>query len=362
MSATDERSLVAPDPEIVELLTDFFAREVTPEVVDAAERAGALPRELWERAEAVEIPWIGIAEEHGGVGGTSADAVAMLQLAGHRATPLPLLEHHVAVTLLGRAGVEPVAGPLTLAGASTHEPVPQVVDGVLSGEIQAVPWAGEAAGVVVLTTDQTGRDVVVLVRREDYTVAAATDMAGIPGPRVRVDSPSGIVGELVGGAAPLRRHAEVMRSAVLAGLTQRLYDITARYVSERRQFGKPVGSFQSVQVHVVGLAQAAAMSTLGVERAAGAVALGAGEFEVDAMTVVVEQNAARAAAAAHQAHGAIGMTREYPLQQVTRRVHSMLQVWAPSCDVQARVGRMVLASPSLSELVARHPEEGLPST
>lgn len=362
MSITDERTLIAPDPEIVELLTDFFSREVTPEVVDAAERAGALPRDLWDQAETVQIPWIGIAEEHGGVGGTSSDAVAMLQLAGHRATPLPLLEHHVATTLLGRGGVESVAGPLTFAGASTHESVPQVLDGVLSGEIPAVPWAGEAAAVVVLTTDQAGRDVVALVRREDYTFDTATDMAGIPIPRVRVDNASVVVGELVGGAAPLRRHAEVMRSAVLAGLTQRLYDITAQYVSERHQFGKPVGSFQSVQLHVVGLAQAAAMSTLCVERAAGAVALGAGEFEVDAMTVVVEQNAVRAAAAAHQAHGAIGMTREYPLQQVTRRVHSLLQVWAPLSNVQLRVGRAALAAPSLSELVARHPEEGLQST
>lgn len=362
MSTTDERTLAAPDPEIVDLLADFFAREVTPDVVDAAERKGALPRELWDRAEAVQIPWIGIAEEHGGVGGTSADAVAMLRIAGHRAAPLPLLEHHLAATLLGRAGLEPVAGPLSIAGMSTHEPLPRVVDGVLSGEIPAVPWAGEAAAVAVLTIDQAGRDVVALLRREDYSVDDATDMAGIPVPRMRVDSASVVVGEVVDGGAPLRRHAEVMRSAFLAGLTQRLYEITAQYVSERHQFGKPVGSFQSVQLHVVGLAQAAAMSTLGVERAAGAVAMGAGEFEVDAMTVVVEESAARAAAAAHQAHGAIGMTREYPLQQVTRRVHSLRQVWSPSADVRLRVGRAALAAPSLSQLVSRHPEEGLPST
>lgn len=362
MSTTDERALIAPDPEIVKLLSDFFSREVTPEAVDAAERAGVLPQDLWDRAESVEIPWMGIPEEYGGVGGTSADAVAMLRLAGQRSTPLPLLEHHLAATLLGRGGVDQVGGPLTLAGVAAHEPVPHVVGGALSGEIAAVPWASEAAAIVVLTADEAGRDVVALLRRGDYAVTEAKDLAGIPVPRVLIDNAPVIVGQLAGGAGSLRRRAEVMRSAFLAGLTERLYEITAQYVSERHQFGKPIGSFQSVQMHVVGLAQAAAMSTLSVERAAGAVAVGAGAFEVDAMTVIVEENAARAAAAAHQAHGAIGMTREYPLQQITRRVHALRQLWAPLSDAQLRVGRAALAAPSLSELIARNPEEGIPST
>lgn len=347
-----------PDPEIIELLTDFFAREVTPEVVEAAEREGVLPRSLWQRAESVQIPWIGIDEEHGGVGGTVADAVAMLQLAGCRATPLPLLEHHVAATLLASAGLEPLQGPLTVAGIASRDSVPEVSKGSLTGRIPTVPWADDAIGVVVLTTDGYGNEVAALMRRADFTVEAATDLAGVPVPAVVAEAAPVAVGEVASGAAALRQHAEVMRCAFLAGLTLRLYELTSGYVSERHQFGKPIGSFQSVQAHVVALAQAASMSLVCVERAAGAVAVGDGAFEVDAMSVVVGQNAARALAAAHQAHGAIGMTREYPLQQVTRRVHALRQAWESLSDVELRVGRGALAAPSLSHLIARTPEKG----
>lgn len=352
---------VRADEELVELLEDFFAREVTPDLVAAAEQSGELPRALWARAEAVQIPWIGIAEEHGGVGGTFADVVALVHHAAYRATPLPLLEHHLAATLLARSGLGHVDGPLTVAGISGHDDVPVVDGAAISGRIPAVPWAADAAAVVLLTRDPRGADVVAVVRRDDLTLEPATDLAGTPVPTVVLTDASVEVGRLDGGAEVFLRYAEVLRCSALAGLLRRLYDLTSSYVSERHQFGKPVGSFQAVQIHTVTLAQAATMSMLSVDRAAGAVALGLGELEVAATSVVVGQNAVRAATAAHQAHGAIGMTREYPLQQLTRRVHAIRQLWGSLTEAEEAVGLAALAAPRLSELVARHPEEGLQS-
>ncbi len=352
---------VRADEELVELLEDFFAREVTPDLVDATERSGELPTALWDRAEAVQVPWIGISEEHGGVGGTFADVVALVHHAAYRATPLPVLEHHLAARLLARAGLGHVDGPMTVAGISRHDDVPIVSDAKIDGRIPDVPWAADVTAVVLLTRDEQGDDVVVLVRRDDFTVEVSTDLAGTPVPTVVLSEAPAVVGQLEGGANAFLRYAEVLRCSALAGLLRRLYDLTSGYVSERHQFGKPVGSFQAVQFHTVTLAQAASMSMLSVDRAAAAVASGSGEFEVAAASVVVGQHAVRAAAAAHQAHGAIGMTREYPLQQVTRRIHAMRQLWEPLTEAEERVGRIALVAPRLSELVARHPEEGLQS-
>lgn len=352
---------VRADEELVELLEDFFAREVTPDLVDATERAGTLPTALWGRAEAVQIPWIGIEEEHGGVGGTFADVVALVHHAAYRATPLPLLEHHLAATLLARAGLGHVQGPLTVTGISQHDGVPAVVDGALRGQIPVVPWAADVTAVVVLTRDEQGHDVVALVHRDAFAVEPSTDLAGTPVPTVVLDGSPVAVGQMGGGVEAFLRYAEVLRCSALAGLQRRLCDLTSGYVTERHQFGKPVGSFQAVQIHTVTLAQAATMSMLSVDRAAGAVASGVGELEVAATSVVVGQNAVRAVAAAHQAHGAIGMTREYPLQQVTRRIHAIRQLWSSLAAAEEAVGRTSLAAPRLSELVARHPEEGLQS-
>lgn len=351
------RDTVRADEELVELLEDFFAREVTPDVVEAAERRQALPASLWERACAVQIPWIGIREEDGGVGGTIADVVALMHHAASRATPLPLLEHHLAATLVSRAGLGSVDGLLAVAGLSPREDAPLVVGGSLEGRIADVAGAADAAAVAVLTHDGAGQDVVAVVRRASYDVEPATRIDGTPAPTVVLSGGALTVNRIEDRAA-VQRYAELLRCSALAGLIGALDDLTSGYVAQRHQFGKPVGAFQAVQIHTVTLAQAASVSALVVDRAAHAVALGAGDFEVAAASVVVAQHAALAVAAAHQAHGAIGMTREYPLQQLTRRVHVLRQLWGSSAETAELVGRTALAAPSLAELVARHPEEG----
>jgi acyl-CoA dehydrogenase len=218
-----------------------------------------------------------------------------------------------------------------------------------------VAWADDSAAIVVLTRDDADRDVVAVVERERVEVEPSHDLAGMPlGTVVAENVPVELAA--IADPAEFRRYADVLRCAAMAGLQKRLYDMTSAYVSERHQFGKPVGSFQAVQVHTVALAQCASMSLVAVDRAANAVSLGGGEFEVRATGTVVGENAVRAAAAAHQAHGAIGMTREYPLQQVTRRLHCLRQLWSPHNEGAVLVGGIVLGSPSLSELVARHPE------
>ena len=348
--------MIHADDELRELLEDFFAREVNPDLVSSVERSGEWPADLWERAKRVQIPSIGIAEQSGGVGGTLADVGTLVRAAAYRATPLPLLEHHLASWLVEQAGLVPVEGPLTFSGLGP-DPVPPVVDGTISGRLEAVPWAGAVAGVVVLTTDGSGRDVVAVVDPRQTALEHHVDLAGTPTPTVVMDG-------VAVGAAPLAdpsgfaRRADVLGCAAMAGILGRLYDITAHYVAERQQFGKPVGSFQAVQIHTVTLAQAASISMLAVDRALSAVAEGDGRVEGVAASTVVGEQAVLAARAAHQAHGAIGMTREYPLQQLTRRLHAWRQAWRSLAESQTAMGEFAVSSPRLSELVARHPEEG----
>ncbi len=348
--------MMRADEELEEFFRDFFATEVTPEVVDTIERAGTWPAALWEKMERIELPWIGLPESVGGVGGSLADVGALVRAAAFHAAPISLVEHHLAAHLLDSAGLERVAGALTVAGLGADD-VPGVSGGRMTGRVASVPWGDSAAAVVVLTADDHGRDVVAVVEPGVATVEPGRDLAGVPCPSIVLDDATVAVG-VVSDLAAIRRRAEVLRGAVMVGLLQRMYEITSRYVGERRQFGKPIGAFQAVQIHLVTLAQAVATASVSVDRAIAAVADGCGEFEVAATSLVVDDCARDAVAAAHQAHGAIGMTREYPLQQVSRRVHAWRQLWTPTSVVAARLGAAAHAGPSYSAFVARHPEEG----
>ncbi|ERB50616.1 hypothetical protein N806_05330 [Rhodococcus sp. P27] len=142
-----------------------------------------------------------------------------------------------------------------------------------------------------------------------------------------------------------------MRSVQMSGAMESASTLTRRYVSDRVQFGRPVAQFQAVQQHIVTLAQMASMSTLAVDRTAHALIRGDADFEVSATKLVVSQNALVSVRAAHQAHGAIGMTREYRLQQLTRRLHAWRSEFGDEVASATQLGEAVAASPSLHRLI-----------
>jgi acyl-CoA dehydrogenase len=122
-------------------------------------------------------------------------------------------------------------------------------------------------------------------------------------------------------------------------------------VGQREQFGRPIGKFQSVQAHIVELAQASALTALSVDRAAAAALHGAASFEIVATKSVANRNAGLAARAAHQAHGAIGMTQEYALQLLTRRLHTWRGDFGDEASMNTRLGAAIARAGNITTVV-----------
>jgi len=95
-----------------------------------------------------------------------------------------------------------------------------------------------------------------------------------------------------------------------------------RYASERVQFGRPIGRFQAVQQNLAVLAGQAAAATAAAEAAIEATAQGFASHAIAAAKIRAGEAASLGAAIAHQVHGAIGFTQEYPLNRLTRRLWS----------------------------------------
>jgi acyl-CoA dehydrogenase len=147
----------------------------------------------------------------------------------------------------------------------------------------------------------------------------------------------------------LGRRAATLRIALTAGALQAASELTRRYVSERVQFGKPIGAFQAVQAHVVQIEQMAVMTTAIAERLA--LQEDAPDIDVAAARLVTAENALVGARAAHQAHGAIGMTREYRLQGYTRRLHTWAGDLGEQLELSRRLGVTAAHSPSFAHLI-----------
>ncbi|MDH5289725.1 MAG: acyl-CoA dehydrogenase, partial [Acidimicrobiia bacterium] len=66
-------------------------------------------------------------------------------------------------------------------------------------------------------------------------------------------------------------------------------------------------------------------------------------FQIASARTIAEGCASSATRWAHQAHGAMGMTQEYALHHLSRRLWSWRQEWAAPNEWAMRVGRMAEA-------------------
>jgi acyl-CoA dehydrogenase len=127
----------------------------------------------------------------------------------------------------------------------------------------------------------------------------------------------------------------------MAGAIERATELTRAYTKTRRQFDRPIADFQAVQALLVDAAECSALASVAVDAAAQAVMSGGGQFEMAAAKLAAGEGAERATRAAHQAHGAIGTTREYPLHRFTRRLWAWQREFGSDLHWQRWIGDYV---------------------
>jgi alkylation response protein AidB-like acyl-CoA dehydrogenase len=204
----------------------------------------------------------------------------------------------------------PYASPLSVAEGRVRGRVTSVAD-ALPAEMLLVVADG---GVYLVAADDPG------VRREPVT---SLDMT-----RPLCDvSFDGARAERIGEAAGLER-ALLVGSALLAaeqlGLAERCLELTVAYVKERRQFGRPVGSYQGLKHRLAELWVAVTQARAVARYAAACAAAADADLPVAAAVAQAHCGpvAVRAAEECVQMHGGIGFTWEHPAHLYLKRAKS----------------------------------------
>lgn len=295
------------------------------------------PDELWQALEDNGIPLAWVPENAGGFGLPPQDGFEIVRLAGRAAAAAPLAETLMATWLLSAAGLTPPTGPMTVALGG------RISNAGLSGRFRAVPFVDKAT-IACLTTDGH-----VATFRPAAT--RPVDAIGLdPAFDVDVD---GLRPEAV-AAAPgwlttdaVRAFCALVRSAQICGALDAVLEMTVAFVSQREQFGRPIGKFQAIQAHLTAIAAEAAAASAATQAA----------IEVFDMRGAPDEGAAAAAkarageavniavAAAHQAHGAIGYAAEYRLAAYTRRALQWRDDFGDEFFWAGRLGRLFLDRP-----------------
>jgi acyl-CoA dehydrogenase len=339
---------VTADPLLVETVERLLGAVSTQAETERAERDGGWSAPTWAGLADAGFPWVGIVEPRGGSGGTLFDLGAIVRATGAHAASVPLAETAMlGGWLLAEAALPLPDGPVSVApdiGARLGD------DGL--SLTAPIAWARHAERIVFVSTTGDGvhplsrHGVVVSVRPDQVAIAPGANLAGEARDRVTVTAPpeEWERAPLPDQAAHrLRLRGSLSRSLMAAGALSAVAQLTVDYTNERRQFGQPVARFQAVQQHLVAVAQCAAKAEMAAAVALRAVAAGGGHDEVAAARVVIDDSITIATRSAHQAHGAMGVTREYRLHQFTRRLWSWRHEWGTTREWRRQLGRAALA-------------------
>ncbi len=129
------------------------------------------------------------------------------------------------------------------------------------------------------------------------------------------------------------------------GLAQRMLDLSVDYVVQRKQFGKPIGSFQAVKHQLADVASKIEFAKPVLYRAAHALAAGESTVALNVSHAKLACCEAAWLAARHgiQVHGAMGYTWEVDLQMFMKRAWALDSSWGDRAFHKSRVAEAVLA-------------------
>lgn len=334
------------DPLVTDTADRLFSQVCDHESIQNAEANGQAS-EIWQAFADTGFPWISISEDSGGSGGTLLDALEVLRLVGYHAAPIPAAETGIlGGWLLSNAGLELPSGIVTvLPNGSQEITVERAGDDLtINGRGLRIPWA-RVAETIAVPIELDGQTFVAAINASECQVSPMTNMAGEPRDTVHFE-------DIKVFAAPLpseitleafRFRGALSRVALMAGAIEKMSQLTVSYTNDRVQFGRPVAKFQAVQQHLVWGAQDAALARMAAESAGREANRGDALFEIAAAKLIANQAAARATKACHQAHGAMGMTQEYPLHHLSRRLWSWRKEYGGDAEWSSWLGRLVVA-------------------
>jgi len=369
---TDEQQAIA------ELSHRILSEQLPPDRLRELERTDAwFADEVWLALAKADLLGIALPEADGGGGYGIAGACLIAQQIGRTVAPVPFLSTIVASALpLARFGSDEqrqrflpsvIDGSATLAMA-LYEPSDVAVPAVpstqatpegdgwrLDGEKSLVVGADRVAAILVPARTGEATSGVFLVEPDAAGVSRQRETAvtGEPQWTVHLDGVLAAADAILGGPDQgaeivdwVSDHLVAAICAMQTGVCEEALAITAKYVSEREQFGAKLGTFQAVGQRVadayidteaIRLTAIQAIWRLSEGLEAGDELMTAKFWAADGAQRVVH--------AAQHLHGGIGVDLDYPIHRYFRWAKVLELTLGGATPSLQRLGASLAAQP-----------------
>ncbi|MGH8541167.1 MAG: acyl-CoA dehydrogenase family protein [Stenotrophobium sp.] len=317
------------------------------------EAAPEMLRDFWEthsgrssemRAKVTEqgLTALSVPEEFGGLGQNDLDWVLILQELGYHGIPDSLSDSaYLAVDILSR---------LPVGTALPQEWLPRMVEGrarIAVGH-PVNPFVADAQIANLLLLWHEGEVHATTPDKVKLTLNPSIDQSRrlykvewTPSAATRVCDAA--MGRPIWEDAFSRAALSV--ASQLRGLAKRMMDLGIDYSAQRKQFGKPVGSFQAIKHQLADVAVQIEFAGPVIHRAAYAMAHAHPQraLYVSHAKLAAGEAALLAARKSLQAHGAMGYTWEADLQMFMKRAWALEAAWGTRAFHKSRVAAAIFA-------------------
>lgn len=323
--------------QLQESIRSFMMTEISPELL----------RELWDtdsgRSDAIYgklarqgITGLSVPVDAGGLGGGELDWILMNRELGYYAVPDSLyLTAQLAVGLLNG---------LPEQSKIRKEWLPKVAYGEARIAVghPVNPFIADAHCAHLLLLHHDGEVHAVKPSSVKVTLNPSLD----PSRRLyTVDWAPSVKTRIADGATgaalwdDMLERGTLATAAQLLGLSQRMLDLSVDYAAQRRQFGKPIGSFQAIKHQLSNVALKIEFAKPVAYRAAYALAHRQPNREVFASHAKLAAAEASwlAARSSIQIHGAYGYTWDADLQIFAKRAWVLDAAWGNRSFHKARI-------------------------
>ena len=363
---------------IAELAFRILSEQLPPDRLRELERTeGWFADDVWLALAKADLLGIALPEADGGAGYGITEACLIAQQVGRTVAPVPYLSTIVASALpLAHFGSDAQRRrflPSVIDGTATltlalYEPTSVAVPAVpttqatpdadgwrIDGEKSLVVGADRAAAILVPARTGEASSALFLVDPNAEGVSLARETAVTGEPQWTV----GLEGVAVGGDALLggvdqgaqivdwtSDHLAAAICAMQTGVCEEALAITAKYVSEREQFGSKLGTFQAVGQRVADAYIDTEAIRLTAIQAIWRLSEGLDASD-ELMTAKfwAADGAQRVVHAAQHLHGGIGVDLDYPIHRYFRWAKVLELTLGGATPSLRRLGASLAAQP-----------------
>jgi alkylation response protein AidB-like acyl-CoA dehydrogenase len=352
-----------------EQAASFLTSKFPPErVVELAESDD--PFDAASYREMAELGWIGLSvpEESGGAGFGFLEEAVLFEELGKALYPGPFFStvglalpalvkdsEALARVISGDAAATlAVAEPGGARSLADLEGLGTKAEGSngswsLTGEKILVPDLGSAELVVVVAAASDGPALYLVDRKDaEFSVGSTTDSTR----RLGTLNLSGTLAKLLAEGADARSLIDRIRLRALAalaleavGVAQHALDLALNHAKERKQFDKPIGTYQAVSHQVADTYVDTELARSLAYWAAWCVAESDGQAPVAtaAAKAAASEAAVKAAERSIQVHGGIGFTWEHILHRYYKRAQWIEAYEGTGSNQRKQIANSILA-------------------